>query len=199
MILERTPVLENLIESAMVKCERAVLKKKDEAIESLRLERLRPTRIRKHTNTRPVSKNIGDSLKGVQRTLKDIKAKMIYPVWKKKKKTRNLLRAEGKESCWNRRKDKASDVPDPHPSNPKPPDEEKKHMDKRLATKSMVTMECEQEERTLAPKPYTSQSPSTSVSSVLSDGSQLYQIEQQGKDTEKSHWEPPCEQSSYME
>ena len=119
---------------------------------------------------------------------------MIYHVGKKKKETRNLLRSEGKESCWNRRKDKASDVPDPHPSNPKPPDEEKKHIDKRLATKSMVTMECEQEERTFAPKPYTSQSPSTSTSSTMS-----ITTDKEGKIMEKALWEPPCEQSMYME
>ena len=45
MILERTPVLDDLIDSAMVKCELAVEKKKQMAVESLRLGSLRPARI----------------------------------------------------------------------------------------------------------------------------------------------------------
>ena len=49
MILERTPAMENLIESAMIKCELAVSKKKSEAIETLRLERLGPTRINENS------------------------------------------------------------------------------------------------------------------------------------------------------
>ena len=45
MVLERTPIQEHLLESDVVKCELAVSKKKEEAIESLRLIRSMPTRI----------------------------------------------------------------------------------------------------------------------------------------------------------
>ena len=44
MILERTPRSEDLIEKDIVKCELAVVKKREKAIETLRLERLRPRR-----------------------------------------------------------------------------------------------------------------------------------------------------------
>ena len=53
MILERIPVLGSLIDSAMVKCEIAVAKKKEDAIESLRLARLGPTRVHRVFRTRP--------------------------------------------------------------------------------------------------------------------------------------------------
>ena len=53
MILERTPRLEDLIENAIVKCELAVIKKKEKAIETLRLGRLRPRRFQESVKTGP--------------------------------------------------------------------------------------------------------------------------------------------------
>ena len=40
MILERTPVLDDLIDSAMMKCAISISKKKEEAIETLRLQKV---------------------------------------------------------------------------------------------------------------------------------------------------------------
>ena len=48
MIFERTPELEDLIEGAIVKCKLAVAKKKEAAIEELKLGRLRPNRFHKN-------------------------------------------------------------------------------------------------------------------------------------------------------
>ena len=67
-------------------------------------------------------------------------------------------------------------------------------MDKSLATVCEVTMDFEEEERTLATNLYTSQSPSTSTSSTLS-----VTTGEEGIIMEKAHWQPPCEQSMYME
>ena len=62
MILERTPRLENLIDSAIVKCEIAVAKKKEEAIESLRLARTGPTTMRKGFGTEIICRGSPESL-----------------------------------------------------------------------------------------------------------------------------------------
>ena len=66
MIHERTPMVEDLIESAMVKCKMAVEKKKKAAIESLRLQSLRPVRIKQRVgavldSTHPVQSCMGES------------------------------------------------------------------------------------------------------------------------------------------
>ena len=45
MILERAPRPENLIESEIVKCGQSFVIKRDKAIESLRLEALKPDRL----------------------------------------------------------------------------------------------------------------------------------------------------------
>ena len=110
----------------------------------------------------------------------------------------NLSRVGEKGSCCSWTQQKPSYVPDPdphpHPKNPKPPEEEKTHMDKSLAPVCGVTMDFEEEERTLATNLYTSQSPSTSTSCTLS-----VTTGKEGKIMEKAHWQPPCEQSMYME
>ena len=164
MILEKTPVLENLIESAMIKCEQAVFKKKNEAIESLRLERLRPSRINQGTTIKPVCKNIAQSFGGEGSAQKSCKANKEHLSGNKK--TKSQLQSEGNGPSKGRQQGKPIEAPEKRPLNPKPPDG-KKDNEESLRTESVV-IELKGEERTLAPKPPTSQCPSTSTFSKQS-------------------------------
>ena len=61
MILERTPVLDDLIDSAMMKCGISISKKKEEAIETLRLQKLRPVRVHEQINLGKRSQDLTES------------------------------------------------------------------------------------------------------------------------------------------
>ena len=218
MILERTPVLGDLIETAMVKCEMAVEKKKKDAIECLRLERVRPTRIHKEGRRGLKCKNLGQaSMNASPMGEKDHES--TKPL--KKKNKGNLSQDTRVRLDGNRIQSKAVIIPpDPLPSNPKPPWEEMKGS---LDTMGHVTMEWETEERILAPKSNTSQNTSTFVvpgGSLLniSDNIKKKELEpstpgqnsvtfhmgptfvrasssqdaKERKSTERVHWEPPC-------
>ena len=113
MILERTPRLENLIDSAIVKCEIAVAKKKEEAIESLRLARTGPTTMRKGFGTERICRGSPESLMqgfSMQRVA-NISNNYI------KKKTQNHWRVKRVRPYKGRAHSKVSIIADSLPSN----------------------------------------------------------------------------------
>ena len=223
MILERTPSLENLIESAMVKCELAASEKKDEAIETLRLERLRPTRIIKNRNWGTKIKDSGQYSKRGVIGWKGTKVSRKFRG--KKRKTKILPKGGGKIQSGDEVAWKPVNIQKPQPLNPKPPWEDKKDNveSPRLESGVMMDWDCEAEERILANKLNTSRNPSTFVcsESVSITSNSLenketkswklnkdlkshtdykiqldsYKIGSEGKDTEKVHWQPPCAQN----
>ena len=163
MILERTPLLESLIESAMVKCELAISKKKDDAIESLRLERLRPARLKKNNIMGTGCKGVRESINGGSTVHKGSRA------------NRELFLMKEDNSNWSQGNEnrpfkgrilrEPMDIFELHPSIPKPLWRDEKDKDKSLRTESVLAMNCEfeAEERNMAIKSETSQRPSTFV------------------------------------
>ena len=159
MVLERTPLLEDLIETDMVKCELAVVKKKENAIEMLRLERLRPKRIHKSVKTSLNDEN------SVQPTVARSSTKVSGNNCGRKclvEKTpkipaKKLIKTERGANSSMRN---SSNLPGLSSLDPKPLEEE---MRQNLDTTRVLSMEWENEERSLAPKSDTSQKPSTSA------------------------------------
>ena len=159
MVLERTPLLEDLIETAMVKCELAVSKKKEIAIENLRLGRLRPDRIHKNKKKGPDCENLQYSpMKRSSKRWsapKKVDAKSSKCLKKMKKKRENLFNRKGicpKGGTMQLGKEITSETP---PLNPEPPEAWKNKS-------APVTIDWRDEERILASKSNTSQNTSTS-------------------------------------
>ena len=226
MILERTPVLGDLIETAMVKCEMAVEKKMGDAIESLRLERVRPARIHEEGRRGLKCKNLEQVSKNVS-VIQEKNDKSRKPL-KKNKKKGNLSHEKRVRADGSRIQSKVVIIPpDPLPSNPKQPWEE---MKESLDIIGSATMNWETEERILAPKSNTSQNSSTSLvpaeslldisenieknqpeprtldpSSVNSHTGPTFvwasssQVGKESKDNERVHWEPPSKLTKRQE
>ena len=158
MVLERTPVVGDLIETAMVKCELAVAKKKENAIETLQLERLRPRRIHRERKTGWNSKDIRWP---PMRTSTRVSVQGGgNNDWRRcpKKEKQNLSQGGG---IWPKGHGKCCKKNGQEPSalKPKPPEEDKH---KKLSTVRKLTKEEDNEERILALKSNNSQNMSTS-------------------------------------
>ena len=204
MILERIPVLGSLIYSAMVKCEIAVSKKKEDAIESLRLARFGPTRVHRVFRARPnCEHDVKFSGQGsMMQELVDFKIKKSIGKEKKKKSMekkskRNLTPMKSIKStesgiqCASSLKGRPNPSPpsakptvDPFPLHPKPPDE----VNIKDMNMGVATMEWETEDRILALKSNTSQNSSTSVvGNVLLHTDSDWRREPQGQSMDQKH------------
>ena len=208
MVLERTPILGNLIESAIVKCEISISKKKEKAIESLRLERIKPTTIRRENRIGQNWKDITQLSRRPATIDEGHKADTQSPIVKK---MRLPSKCTGKQPA-------ASGVqqynPYPLPVDPKPPE---KGEEDNSSTVGGVPQDWETEERNLAIISNTSQKPSTSAFSDVfrsnslgqknGDGSSkstlgvasISQNGREGHDPGKVHWEPPGARSMQTE
>ena len=154
MILERAPRTENLIESEVVKCRQSVALKRDEAIESLRLEALQPDRIRKWNKGRKSRKKMmGDSgrtptvLKRYASANEPRKIKRSLNDKQKRKSIDSLQKVQMKRLTLA--------VP------PEPPDGQRE-----IAAQGGRKLHCLVEERHMAPKSCKSQVTSTSSGNV---------------------------------
>ena len=178
MILERIPVLGSLIDSAMVKCEIAVSKKKEDAIESLRLARLGPTRVHRVFRAQPNCEHDDVKFPGqgsMMQELVDIKIKKFIGKKKKsmeKKNKRNLTPVKSMISNESGIQFASSlkGRPNPSPPSAKPPDDpfllhpkQPDEVNDEDMSVGIATMEWETEDRILALKSNTSQNSSTSV------------------------------------
>ena len=169
MVLERTPLQEHLIESDIVKCELAVSKKKEEAIDSLRLKRLKPTRIHEEIKMGWEKKKIKmgsrcrDSAarysNGSQKSRQSGRAKE-KPLTEKKKNKQSQRKTVRKDRS-RMQLGLNNNIPD-RPAR-KPPDKAEKDSDK---TWKAVTMEVEIGERIWAQKSKSSKDTSTSLHST---------------------------------
>ena len=156
MVLERTPLLEDLIESDLLKCELTVAKKRENAVESLQLLRIKPTRIHEEMKKRQKERNIA-----ARPSSKEIKARKgekgkEKPLTKKKRIKQSQgkrIRKSGSTLRGNLRN--CLDLP-PR----KPPDND---LDDSLGTGKAVNMEVERGERIMAQKSDKSQNTSTSL------------------------------------
>ena len=178
MILERTPRAENLIESDIVKCEQSVSIKRDEAIESLRLEALQPDRI---LNCNKGMKNREKLLGKSKRT--PAVGKSVASACKPHKFTRCSTNKKEKTSSpcisgWQKLKVKWKTPPLP----PKPPDGQRE-----TEVQSGRGLHNVVEERHKAPKPFKSQVTSTSLQNMESN------IDSELK---PMPWEPPLEREN---
>ena len=212
MILERTPVSEDLIESAMVKCELAVKKKKQMAIESLRLESLRPARIQNHSSI-PMCMDL------VEATIEESIICESKNVGKKSVGKEGMRESKSEVAVvrWDGDKimGKASNKQDPLPKEQNPPDECGKLSSRSNKAESM---EEKAGERSLAPKLSKSQNSSTSAAAVRkhSNLATAQKNEQRhnrldwrvigsskvitkGKDVDKVHWDPPPKRKLHLE
>ena len=84
MILERTPGLDGLIDSAMVKCEQSVAKKRDDAIDTLQLSRLRPARVHEEIKVEENRLELDTRACGKELTIKENDDSQGKPLRKKK-------------------------------------------------------------------------------------------------------------------
>ena len=153
MVLERTPVLEDLIETSIVKSELAVAKKKEIAIENLRLERLRPRRIYKSVNT-------GSNCNVVPQTaVEGLSVKV----------SRLQDRAKGGRKWLKEKKPKMPQEKGACPLNPSnwEPPGDIRHTGASTQKTVALPMEVENEERILALNSKISHNPSTSSSGKL--------------------------------
>ena len=146
MVLERTPLLEDLIESDLIKCELTVAKKKENAVESLRGKIIKPTRIHEE-----IKKQQNERNNSARRSGKKIKARRSgkgnqKPLTKKKiscqSQGERIRKSEG-TMRWNMRN--CLDLP-PR----KPPDN---GLDDTLGTGKAVNMEVERGEHKWPPDP----------------------------------------------
>ena len=161
MILERTPILDDLIDSAMVKCEIAISKKRDDAIESLRLNKLRPVRVHgeisgRQSNTTRIVRDCTRGPKNHQGINSDSKPSI------KKKRKKQSPREVKTNGCTSHLK--ANEIPDRLPLKQKLPDEDD---DWRLGKSTVGDVEGVSEERILTTKSNKSQNPSTSVTDTV--------------------------------
>ena len=178
MILERAPCAENLIESEIVKCEQSVSIKREEAIESLRLEALQPDRI---LNCNKGRKSREKFLWESEGTL--AMGKSSAPVYKPQKFTRNPTNEKKKPispciNSWQKLKVKWKTPPVP----PKPPDGQTEIED-QSGRRVLYAVE----ERHKAPKSSNSQVTSTSLE---------YMDSTLNNKLEPIPWEPPIEHES---
>ena len=121
MILERTPILDDLIDSAMLKCEKSVSKKKEDAIETLRLQRMRPARVHEQIKLKQRSRDPteGTSMRG--RTVQDSSRAKGKPLKrKKKKKRRKQSQQKGRKIFGSSRRWEPNIISDPWLLNQKP-------------------------------------------------------------------------------
>ena len=138
MVLERTPLLEDLIKSDLLKCEVTVAKKKENAVESLRLLRIKPTRIHEEIKKRQKERNI--AARPSSKEMKVLKGKKgkENPLSKKKRCKQSQgkrIRKSGGTMQWSTRN--CIDLP-PR----KLPDND---VDGSLGTGKAVNMEVEEE------------------------------------------------------
>ena len=220
MILERTPVLDDLIDSDMLKCELSVSKKKDDAIETLWLQSLKPERIHEEIKLGQRSQIHTDRAYMRRQTIQQTSQAEDKPL--KKKKRRRQTQREG-INAYGR-------CADPSQPTPKPPEKGKDENFERREGPNMIG---EKEERILTPKLNTSQDSSTSL---VSDTSLLASAERSRKEvgpatmgqgatnqkiggcrnrphqlqadsaqvgkegaTKRVHWEPPCGEHLHQE
>ena len=97
MILERTPGLDGLIDSAMVKCEQSVAKKRDDAIDTLQLSRLRPARVHEEIKIEENRLELDTRACMKESTIQENDDYQGKPLWKKKEKGQSK-RKENKTS-----------------------------------------------------------------------------------------------------
>ena len=152
--------MDNLIDSAMVKCELSVLKKRENAIDTLRLRELRPDRVNEEIE-------VGESnLDSAARTcMRGPTAKQVFKFHGKpfiNKKTRKQSYTRGTRTLERMRELKKKRPPEPPWFNIKPPPGDvngESHESSLIGLK----IEGENEERLLTPKTNTSQNSSTSA------------------------------------
>ena len=196
MILERTPKLEDLIEGAIVKCRLAIAKKKEAAIEELKLGSLRPNRFHKNIKKGNCKDLEDPSIRESSITgspVEEVK-KDNSRILKKKKKKKKVNLSDGK---WIRSKggtiqSYTEESSNSLPLKPKPPE-------KCLSELRSVSMEWENEERILAPKTGTSQNPSTSEVPGAFLGASSSQDSTEMEEEEKVPWEPPSIRAKNLE
>ena len=120
MILERTPGLDGLIDSAMVKCEQSVAKKRDDAIDTLQLSRLRPARVHEEIKIEENRLEL-DPRAGVKEpTIQENDYSQGKPLWKKEEREQSQ-REEDKTYGRKRQLEKIKE-PDPPWCKGKPPE-----------------------------------------------------------------------------
>ena len=160
MILERTPVLADLIDSVMVKCELSVSQKKDDANETLRSQKLKPERVHEEIKRWNRSWELPGTTCMRGPSIQDRRHAQGKPLSKKEKKRRRQSQREGIKAWGHGRQLEPDRGADPSSLNPKPPWEGK---GKIIGRRWGVNKEREKEERILTPKLNTRQDPSTSV------------------------------------
>ena len=164
MILERTPILDDLLDAAIVRCELSVSKKKQDAVETLRLLRVRPARVHEEMRVEQRSRGLpGQTSMRGPTSQKTSQAQGIRRTKKKKKRHPQRKGLKGIKTQERLRRLEANKIPDP----PDPPYRVSKlpedDTDESLGSVEAVNMNGEMEERTLTQKLNTSQSSSTSV------------------------------------
>ena len=207
MVLERTPSLEDLIASDMLKCELTVAKKKENAVKSLQALRRKPTRI--HEEMKGTQKEKDFAARPTSKIIKSRKCekgKEKPPARKKSGQFQEKgIRESGGTRLWNMRN---CLVVSPR----KPPDNA---LNDIPGTGKVVNMWVERGERTMAQKLDKSQNTSTSLvtntvllkekaassemdwrtgecrNGSLLQGSGNSQIKTLEDVTEKVQWEPP--------
>ena len=177
MILERTPVLANLIDSVMVKCELSVSQKKDDANETLRSQKLKPARVHEEIKRWERSQELPGTSCMRGPSIQERRHAQGKPLNKKEKKRRRQSQRERIKAGGHRRQLKPDRGAEPSSFNPKPPWVGKEEIIGRRGGEG-VNKEREKEERILTPKLNTSQDPSTFV---VKDTSLLVSFDSSGK------------------
>ena len=184
MILERAPRAENLIESEIAKCEQSVSIKRDQAIESLRLEALQPDRIlscNKDRKSREIFLGKSERILAVGKSFASAYKphKFTRSSTNQKKKNQKKKPSSPCINGWQKQlkvKWKSPPVP------PKPPDEQMETGGQRL--QYLV------EERHMAPISSLSQVTSTSLENIEST---------LNNELDRIPWEPPIEHENKSE
>ena len=200
MSLERTAQLDNLIDIAMVKCELGVSKKKEDAIESLRLRKLKPARVHEEIMLGQSEEALRSQAVIRGPTVKECVASQNNELTKK---TRKRSPKEGVKTSGLKQHMESNIILNPPPCSLKPRQEVS---DENLGSQGVQrAVNLDREERMLTTKSSTSQLSSTSVSKTPCQGrskfvrADSYQAGKQLRNAEEVHWEPPFERNLNQE